>query len=267
MVYRRGGRNSTLRASSGSSLSSKQSNLGKNYGNLQSGGWRHQYVANVPQAGATNPMPLGNFFVTRNLTFRRTFNGAVGDDIGPTPTVSNNLGTSVAFNGSRISNYKKIIRLKNTSATVSPTIDIYEVAMSYYDALIWSQVRPAECPFTFDTTVPLNPPYDKRGEIGIAIPAVGVLSANDWSNFKFQQHYLKLKGSVTIGNTDGTNTAEFIIDRVPPKVRRSQTGMMWCHIFVYDTLKNVAANANLEYSEEVTFMEHPSEQRLPYIDQ
>ena len=72
-------------------------------------------------------------------------------------------------------------------------------------------------------------------------------------------------GTVTIGNADNENTVELEQTRIPPKVRRSQTGMFWGLLFLYDFTKNSAAVADLDFNQTVKFDEHPSDQRLPYL--
>lgn len=253
-------RGSGLRAYGGSLTGTAAQSTGKNYGSLSTGKWRHEYVQNTPAFGVPTALTLGNYFLSLNAYFMRTSTAVA--DTPPVPTVSNNLGNPLVMNGSRISQFRKTIRLKNTSATNSPTIDIYQVALSYYDALIWDTMRTAECPVTFTNTGGV---YD--GAVNPKIPAIGVLSANDTANFKFQQHYLKHVKTVTLGNTDGDNVVEFTMSKIPPKCIRSQTGMFWATIFVYDTNKNTpASTANIEYSEATSFMETPSEQRLPFIE-
>ena len=250
---------SAFRAYGGSVTATRPQSTGRNYGSLQTGKWRHEYVFDVPQQGDPSALALGSYFVIENHRFVRTFGG--GPDEPPTPTVSNNLAGSNVFNGSHTGQFRKTIRLKNNDTNDSPTLDIYQIALSYYDAHIWDTIRPAECPVTFDL---IN--ANELGTVSPKPPAVGIISANDWSNFKFQQHYLKLIKTVTIGNSDGDNVVEFTLDNIPAKCRRSQTGMYWATIVSYDTLKNTSATATLDYSEATSFMETPSEQRLPFIE-
>ena len=92
------------------------------------------------------------------------------------------------------------------------------------------------------------------------------LSMQDWNNFKFQQHYMQHLGSITIGNADNDNVVELAQTRIPSKCRRSQTGMYWATLFLFDATKNTQATLNLDFNQELKFDEHPSEQRLPFID-
>lgn len=229
-----------------------------NYQSLQTAIWRHQYTANAPQVGTPAALPPDEYFIVRLMHFIRT--GSATPDDPPTPTASNNYQNADVFNGSRVENLDATIRLKNQSSTVEATLDIYELSMSFFDVLLWNTVRTAACPLTFNTVAP------NQGNVSEKAVLSTIILDNDWNNFKYQQKYLKKVGTVTIGNSDNNNVAEFKINRIPPKCRRSQTGMYFGYVFANDTNKNNAATLTLEYTLNNNFDEFPSENRLPYID-
>ena len=80
----------------------------------------------------------------------------------------------------------------------------------------------------------------------------------EWNNFKFMQHFAKHLGSVTIGDVQGDNVVELKQNRIPSKVRRSQTGMYWGTLFLYDATKNTDNTANIEFNHELSFRESTS---------
>lgn len=236
------------------------SNIGKlppSYGGLQTGKLRHENNFDVPVFGDPGALALDTYFMVENARFIRTSTASPDEPI--TPSVSNNLGTSQVMNGSSISNFKNNIRLVNQDTNDTTTLDIYSIALSWYDALVWNDILPDSCPVSFD------PAGVGAGQVTIKGTFVPDLSPQDWNNFKFIQHYMQHLGTVTIGNADNDNIVEFTQTRIPPKVRRSQTGMYWATLFTYSSLKNTAAVANLDFSQEIKYDEHPSEQRLPFI--
>lgn len=229
-----------------------------NYQVLDTAVRRHQFTASAPQLGTPAALLPNEYFITRLLKFKRTF-GAGADD-PPSPTASNNYQSSTVFNGSKVGNMDAVVRLKNNGTAQEATLDIYEIALSFFDALIWNSVRPTNCPFTFTTAGVTSGELVEK-----AIVATTILDS-DWNNFKFQQRYLRKVGTVTIPNTDGDNVVEFRVNQIPPKCRRSQTGMYYGYIFANDSNKNAAATLALDYSLEEKFDEFPAENRLPYID-
>lgn len=262
MVYRRTRPRYGMKGGGGLVSNSTNRYLKKsNYVSQQSGNRRHEFTLAAPIVGSASILNANEYFGVEIIRFQRTFTGAA--DTPPTASASNNYATSGVFNGSRVSNLESTIVLKNTSATVSPTIDIYEIALSYYDGLIWNTIRPTQCPVAFTTGVGVT-----AGECYLdpaKVLATTILD-QDIKNYKFQQHYLKKVGTVTLGNTDTTNVATFKVNQIPPKCRRSQTGMLYAYIFANDSVKNGGATINLDYTLETKFSETPTDLRLPFIE-
>ena len=247
----------------GSATSGNQGKLPPNYGSLGTGKFRHE--ASFATDGFEGDLPsmlnLGSYFMVQNLQFSRTFDFP-NPDVPPTPTVSNNLAGSNFFNGSYATNFRSNIRIKNQDSVDTVTLDVFNIALSYYDAKIWDDIRPDSCPVTFLNSGDAND--------GVVIPKSTPslptdLSMQDWNNFKFQQHYMQHLGTVTIGDVQGDNIIELTQTRIPPKCRRSQTGLYWATLFLYDATKNTDNTANLEVNQELKWEEHPSENRLPFI--
>lgn len=237
--------------------------LPNDYRSQQSGVYRHQGNA-APNTGTPSALAANFYFVFNLLRFKRTFAPGVTDDTPPTATASNNYQNTDTFNGSRIENYKNKITITNTSSTITAILDVYETALSFWDGLIWNTVRSGTCPVTFDTTT--VSPGDQRGTIGPKTPTGSIITLNDWSNVKFQQHYLKKRGTITIPNKDaGNNVVEIFINQVPGKVRRAQTGQYWGLFFHNDSTKNGSNTLALTATQEFSFDEKPSDNRLPYI--
>ena len=71
---------------------------------------------------------------------------------------------------------------------------------------------------------------------------------------------------MTLNSEDASGSVQkFRITRVPLKCRRSQTGMFWGLFFVNDSEKNLSNTLALDSFMEVSFNEHPSDNRLPYL--
>jgi len=231
---------------------------GKDYQSAQSGIRRHTWTANVPDKGSV-VTGINNYFATTLARFQRSFSG-VTPDVPPTATASNNYATASVMNGSAIRNFKASITLKNKK-TEPVTLDIYQIALSFWDGLIWDTVKAANSPLSFYPTAPAE------GEIIMKTPTTSIISVNDIASFKFQQHYLKKVGTITVGGADNANsTAVLNINSIPPKCRRSQTGMYYGLIFHLPSEKNLnLVAADFQYSITISFDEIPSTDRLPYV--
>lgn len=238
----------------------------RQYGSELTGTRRHQFIAQpvAPAAGVGVVAP-NEWLGFELASFKRTFDAGVTDDSPPTPTASNNYQTPDVFNGSKIHNFSAKIKIQNVSASNSAIWDVYEFALSFYDVLLWRQIQPATCPLRFSV---VGSPGATQGEVTWMSPidATTVLS-NTIKNFKFIQHYMHHKGTVTLTPTDGGQpNAEININRLPPKCRRSQTGMFYGILLHNDSNKNDSNTLNSDASVEVSFNETPSDNRLPYID-
>ena len=254
---------SSLRAANVGASSSYIGRLPANYGGQQTGGIRHEasFATDGFEGTVPSMLPSGEYFIIENMKMRRSFSGT-DDDTPNTPTVSNNLASVDIMNGSSASNFTSNIRIKNEDTNDTVTLDVYNIALSWYEALIWDTINTNGSPLSFNVAVATP---DQRGNVTAKLAQASEISVQDWNNLKFQQHYMQHLGAVTIGNADGNNVIEFRQSRIPPKCRRSQTGMYWATLFLFDSTKNDQATATLNVNQELKFDEHPSDQRLPYL--
>ena len=142
---------------SSSALSNKRS-----YERFTTGSKRHQFTTKVA-LGSPGVLLPGEYFMHFMLGFSRSATGSV-DDVPLAPTDSNNYQTASVMNGSYISNYQADITIKNTVSTDPVTLDIYQVAVSFWDVLVWDSLLNSSCPITFDNVT--VGPADLRGAIG-----------------------------------------------------------------------------------------------------
>lgn len=224
---------------------------------------RHEYVAGTPDVTPTGTMAVilaNEYFGVVLAKFERSFGG--GADDPPTPTTGNNYQTAKVFNGSYIMNMNSTITLKNNASADPATLTIYEIALSYMDAHTLDGLRPTESCVDFITSSP------NQGRVDFVpdpAPAT-IMLENSIKGRRFLQRYYKKIGTVTLGNQDqASSTATFTITRIPPKCRRSQTGMFFAYVFVNDSDKNDSRTLDLDYSLENNFDEIPSDNRLPYL--
>ncbi len=231
----------------------------KDYATGGTGTVRHQF--NKVAGGVPGVLPPSLYFYHELVKFYRS--AGPGDDEPLTPANSNNSAGGAVFNGSRISNYKSTIRVKNLGA-IPAYLDVYELQLSFFDALLFNTIQTASCPITFDSTT-VGPP-DVRGAVAPKAPSATLIVDNTVKDFKFIQHYMKKKGTIFVPATDGANSEVTInIDRVPAKCRRSQTGMFWGLFFVNEANKNAGNTLALGSTQETSFDEIPSSNRLPYL--
>jgi len=235
-----------------------------NYGGGISGLKRHQVV--FDNSASFIPLATGAYVGITMLQFIRTRPGGIVNDQEPVPTASNNFQTTSVMNGSRIENYMSKQTFKSTTGQGVITLDVYESALSYYDALVWNTLFPTACPVVMDTTTVA--PADVRGQVTQKAMVASQVDADNHDNFKFVQKYLKYKGSLTLTGLGGdASIVELIADRVPPQCRRSQTGMHWALWFKNDGKKNNGLGITLgSATNEVSFEEFPSDRRLPFIE-
>lgn len=223
----------------------------RNYGSAQTTTQRHQFQGALATfssiaAGEYAPMTLCKF--NRN-------NG--------TPlsaTASNNYQSANVYNGGKIINFKADLYAKSLSSSTTFKIDVYAVALSFYDALVWNTVQPTACPFTFSTTA------GDEGEIDTKTISATLVAPNTINNYKFVQHYIKKIGSLILAPTDGEGTtATMQLRSLPPKCRRANLGMYYGLIFHNDASTNASGvfTGTLEYN--ISFDVIPSEDVLPYL--
>lgn len=231
----------------------------KNYVSEQSGSRRHEFVLNTSAADVTGVYKFFNM-----AKFKRTFDAGVTNDVNPTASDSNNYATAAVMNGSKISHFASTWMISNNSTSVPCYIDVYVIALSFFDGLIWNTLQAATCPITFDVAGGAG---DDRGVIGIKTPAAGLITAQNYRSFTHIQHYMKQLGTVFLAANDGSPSSQsFTLNRLPAKCRRSQTGMVYAIFFVNDTVKNNSATIDYKVNATVSFLETPSDNRIPYVN-
>ncbi len=254
MSYRRPG--FQRRLTGGSATASRIARQRNNYARpQQTAGIRHEATFDSPDIGITTMLPLGEYFLVEHSRFIRTSDSGT-PDLPITPTVSNNIAGSRVMNGSTIYDYSSNIRLKNQDSVDNVTLDVFNIALSFYDSNTWNSITPDSCPVNFDLGV------NTEGQTTSKVTLPTDLSMQTWNNFKFQQHYMSHLGTITIGDIQGDNVVELKQTRIPGKCRRSQTGMYWATLFLYDATKNSDNNANIEFNHEQSFKEVPSAERI-----
>ena len=262
MAYRKSGSFKPRTTASISPVSGSVKNSGRDYLSEQSGSRRHSLSTSTSDVG-TGALLTGEYFGFTLCRFKRTFAPGVTDDVEPTPTTSNNYQSKDVMNGSRISQLSAKFRIVNTGTSTPANLDVYMVAVSFYDVLVWNTVFSALCPFTFNTTGGVG---DNRGFIDYKAMTATLVTDNEWKNYKFIQHYLKKLGTLSIGNADsGKNEVEMTINQIPPQCRRSQTGMFYGILFHNEASKNASATVNVNPFLDLKFLETPTTNRLPYI--
>lgn len=220
---------------------------------------RHQFFDDTPIEGDFGSIVTDSYVVVELARFRRSF-GAGADD-PPTASASNNYESDDVMNGSRIENFNALLTLKNRSVTRSASLDVFEIAVSFWDVLVWDTVFPTKCPLSFITTA------TNEGEIQTKTPTTSLVTYQDWVSYKFLQHYMKYKGTLNVAPTNNaSNETTIFINDLPPQCRRSQTGMWYGLIFKNSAERNEGTTIAMDYHKEVSFDEIPSENRLPYIN-
>lgn len=248
----------TLRRS-GSTLNNQT-----DYGYQGTGTLRHEFRSQHDSEFVSNTLASGKYQMVDMLRFKRSFSTTV-PDVPPTPTNGNNYQTSTVFNGSLVRDFSKIFTIKslegtdNNTSLKSFTLDIYQLAFSFWDAFIYEEAgnAPGLDPITdFDNIAS----SENAGEVEFdSTPTL--FTANGVKNSKFIQHYVKLIGSVEIGPGQSVNLA---VNRIPAKCRRANSGMFWGLIFHNDTIKNNGAAFNGAINSETSFKEIPTDNRLSF---
>lgn len=217
--------------------------------------WRHQLQQVASYKGAAHLIVQNEYAYLELAKFTRTF-GAPTADVPPTPIATTSNFQSVrVFNDSRIGQYYGKILLTNKSA--QPIyIDVYEVALSFYDAVVWSVVAGFACPVSIDTTLG----GVQGGQVSNKTIAVGLVDPTYLRDYRFVQRYLHHKGTLVIPQNDAGSPVELIVNRIPPKCRRANTGMFWCLYFGNDALKN-NGDISVRIEGDLNFNEYPSGNR------
>lgn len=225
---------------------------------------RHQWTQATPTAEPATSTGLSaiapdEYWVERCFRMQRTFDLTPNPDVEPTPSQSNNFRNTSVMNGSTVEDFDMVCRIKNTSATVSPTIDVYKMCFSFWEAYIFAQIGVTNSPISWNAGV------DRQGEVFEKVPTNAIMNTDIIENFKFYQHNLEKVAEITIGNTDTDNVAEFRVKGVPSKVKRMQTGAYYAYVFHNSSDKNGGATWNFDYSVTRNFTEIPSAIRPPYL--
>ncbi len=226
----------------------------------QSTSKRHDYEQQVHN-GTLNG---GQYIFLEMLKFKRSFNPAAQDE-EDTPTDANNYQTASVMNGSKIVDYQTRIRIINRELTNAAQIksfflDVYQIALSFWDAKIWQDID-VSTPQTALVSQNTSAASFEAGEVDERTPHP-VLSPNTVKNFRFHQRYMQKLGTVEIPS-QGSNTIS--INRVPAKCRRANNGMYWALVFHNADSLNGANQIDLTMTQDVSFKEIPSERRLPYV--
>lgn len=245
---------------SGSNVGRSNYSRSKGYVSESSGLRRHE-ITSVLQGTPAAILP-NEYIFTYLLQFKRAFGAA--DDSEPTATASNNYQTWAVMNGSKVGNFTAKIDIANQSASQPAYLDVYTVAVSFYDVLVWNTILPTQCPFTFDSTT--TGPPNLQGAVSAKAVSATLITENGYKNYKIVQHYMKKVGTIYMSPSDGgKSNAQIVIDRVPAKCKRSQTGMLFAVILHNPTTKNNAATLNVDATLDLSFNEYPSSNRLPFI--
>jgi hypothetical protein len=236
-------------------------NYQPNYNYLQTSTRRHEFVSEHFNGNLSS----GDYVPITMLRFKRTFDSG-NADVPPTPTEGNNYQSSSVFNGSRITNYRSKIHVENfeqSNATVQKTffLDVYEIALSFFDGSNWEGFDGGalqDSLVSFDGST--SSTNHEAGEVSYVTPNV-TLSANNVKNNVFTQKYMRHAGRIKVPWGDSI-TLNF--NNVPPKCRRSNSGMFWGIVLHNDSVINSDA-FQVGITQETSFEEIPSETRLPFI--
>ena len=226
------------------------------YGPVKTGVWRHEYNAQLEGTQIT----AGEYVEVPIIRFARSFSGTADDP--PSPTSGNNYQVNRVFNGSRIQRLNNRIQIKSQQVTPDASaanqtfgIDVYEIALSFYEGYLWNALSPTTSPIDYDTT------STDEGEVDFKGTPI-TLTANTYKNSKFTQHFMKYRGRINVGAGE---TAVINLNRIPPKCRRANVGMFWGVVLHNETSVNDSANFPCSILYEASFEEIPSENRLPWL--
>ena len=231
---------------------------GNNFKNLGSSIRRHNLNVNI--ASGQTAIDSGEVLYVNVCQMQRTFGS--GDDEEPTPTASNNFAAAGVMNGSNIYNQKTSVKIQNEGAQPH-YLNVYGVSLSFSDAIYASAIMGNSFPYTMETVD--NTP-DQRGVITPMDPNLTTFDDTIWRNFMTLQRYVTKIGTINLGTHDSGDrgVAELNFNGVPPKCRKSQTGMYYGYIIQNDGILNNAAAFNGNIIQQTNFEEVPSNNRLPY---
>lgn len=261
MPYRRPGRNtSSFKTSARSARAPGTQRM--NTTQLSNSRRHEMSVGAFPVPGSFPALAAGEYFGHILCRFVRTFSGSL-DDTPPTATASNNFQSASVMNQSKITNFRAKISIKNRS-NIGGFLGVYRVALSFWDAHIWNNKYTAECPVSMDTTT--TGPPDLRGTVSAKAMSATLILKNNWNNFKGVQHYMEYLGDIQVPPEDGGNGGliEIQLNGLPPKCRRSNEGMFYAYFFSNDSDQNGAETMQIDSTVDISFMETPSDNRIPF---
>lgn len=236
-----------------------------NYAGRQTGVRRHEFTAEVEN---TNTLGAGNYVTITNLKFARTFSTAspADPDEEPVATLGNNYQTPRVMNGSRVQNFRKKITIRNNQLTdagagTQKTVkyDVYELTLSFWDAFILETYEQDAGLINEIINFEGNDADPHFGEVDWD-PAHPLTTNNQFNNSTFLQRYYRHKGQISI---EAGGQAELNINYLPPKVRRSNSGMFWGILLLNDSIANAGESIVCNVMEETSFEEIPSSERNP----
>lgn len=249
----------TRRASANNALQMYNTRTSRdNYKSSGTGIRRHDLNLEIAQGNMA--IDSGSYFPFPFFRFQRTFSPAAADpDVEPTATSSNNYVSLNVMNGSAIRNHSSSIKIQNEGAQPH-YLNIYSAVFSFADALYASSLFPVEFPYTMELS------GNNQGQIDENTPNATSFNDTQWRNFKTLQKYIKKLGTINIGTHDSGDrgVAELNFTGVPPKTVRSQTGMYYGLIIQNDSQLNGAAAFNGTITQQTSFEEIPSTDRIPF---
>lgn len=231
----------------------------KGYAGQKTGTKRHQYVA----VHNSTALAAGAYATVDLLRFYRTDDPGAGtgtDDVEANPTTVSAYQDAKVFNGALARNFHTKIYIRNTSSNPI-SLDVYELALSFTDAYVFSQLAGGSCPVEFDSAT-TSSPGDNRGAV-IFKAAHITLARNTVVGRKFTQRFMKLKNRITVP-ADGFVTLN--VQGIPPKCRRSQTGMFWGLVFHNSSVITDSVSGTVKITGEHSFEEVPGNYLPPYLE-
>ncbi len=236
-------------------------NRQSDYGYEQSGTLRHEFLAQHDSEFTTSVLAAGDYQQIDMLRFKRTF--TVSPDEPDTPTAGNNYQTPEVFNGSLIRDYSRVLKITSREATNNDTVksftlDIYQLVYSFFDAHTYEAFSLTA---GLGNVVEFDNSGNDAGEVNF-VSTHPTFTSNTVKNSKFLQRYIQLIGRVEI---PVGQTVKLNINRIPPKVRRANSGMFWGLIIHNDSITNDANGFGGAISTETSFKELPSDNRLPFL--
>lgn len=219
--------------------------------------WRHQLAQGATYPGAGVLIPVQSYAHLDLARFERSFGGAIKDN-PPTPvTGTNNYQSTRVYNGSRIGNMNVKVTMKNESGGTTPVyVDVYMLALSFEDALIWDALYTTACPVSYDGTFSgIN-----AGRVAFKAIALGLVDRQTINDSNFVKRFIRHMGTVVVPPENDGGVAELILNDIPPKCKRANPGMFYGLCFANDGLKN-NGDKSVRIVADIGFDEYPTSNR------